>query len=103
MSSELIKICAQLASSGKKPSVALLKAKARGKYHLTELVSALNTWQANPNFEAEEEAQSQASVIESETIDMATRVTRLEAENLELHKRITELESLVVKLRNDSR
>jgi hypothetical protein len=70
-----ISICAnQLANAGKKPTVALVKAKLRQAVPLPTLISTLKTWQHEPDFIAANSSQTnqieaQKSTEESELIN----------------------------------
>jgi hypothetical protein len=70
-----ISICAnQLANAGKKPTVALVKAKLRQAVPLPTLISTLKTWQHEPDFIAANSNQinqieAQKSTEESELIN----------------------------------
>ena len=70
-----ISICAnQLANAGKKPTVALVKAKLRQAVPLPTLISTLKTWQHEPDFitsntSQAKEIEPQKSTRDSELIN----------------------------------
>lgn len=87
---EIISVCQQLASEGKEPSVALIKARLSNKQPLPMIIAGLKQWQANPNVKAEAEPIEQKGEA---TLPLEQRVAQLEAEVLELKNIIKQLQA----------
>lgn len=88
----LLSICAQLAKQGKQPSVGLVKARSKSKFHLAEIVAAVQYWKNNPDWEA-------SAIEDSNKVENEIEVTDNESELIiKLEQRVTTLEATVATL-----
>ena len=72
----LLSICSQLAKQGKTPSVGLVKARAKSNFHLAEIISAVQYWKNNPDWEgniveAPEEVTNEIDLNEEDSEQIA--------------------------------
>lgn len=91
MDRNLLIICQNLAKQGKTPSVALLKAKAPKNFHLSELVSAVQHWKANPEL-ALQEVDEKVDTTQSNQVIEEMSKAELTQRVLQLEERLTMLE-----------
>ncbi len=99
----LLSICAQLAKQGKQPSIGLLKAKSKSKFHLADIIAAVQYWKSNPDWEATQKAEIDETQVadnlmsnELDSIEgLIHRVTYLES-------KVEKIESILAQLTNKS-
>ena len=85
---EISRICQQLVDEGKKPSVALIKARLPNSIPLPIIINSLQKWRSNPMVElAESELKN---VTTGEKITLEHRIESLE-------KEVEYLKSLILK------
>ena len=88
--SEIVNICQQLASEGKEPSVALIKARLTQTLPLPMIIAGLKSYKANPK-QTLVEQRTKAPTKASTSLEQ--RVKQLETELFVLKKTIPQLQS----------
>jgi len=98
-----ILVCAnQLANEGKKPTVALIKAKLAKPAPLPSIISTLKTWQHDPEFiavtrEEDIELNSESNPPSSEEVKLIIQQT-LNDELAEMKRELNDLKELIKQL-----
>lgn len=96
MNQILFNVCQQLINDGKTPSVALLKAKAPKSVHLSEIISTVQMWKANPEtFDSSklELPEDSTKIDKPDTLNNEQLTARVCA----LEEKISHLEALLQK------
>lgn len=101
----LLSICFQLVKQGKQPSVGLVKAKAKSKFHLAEIIAAVQYWKTHPDWQPDnegiiEEQSHQADVTQTDAeliLQLNQRVSFLENKVMILEKVVAELKQTIDK------
>lgn len=97
---EILIFANQIANTGNKPTVALLKAKLKKKVPLPTIISTLKTWRHDPDFIAlpedktiiiEKEANNSAIKKDSFSDDLHHELAGMKKEILELKELVKEL------------
>jgi hypothetical protein len=96
---EILILANQLANTGYKPTVAMIKAKLNKKVPLPVIISTLRIWQHDPSFISKPE-QQQYDVTEETNIAVETNNFRqnLNNELAQIKQEIIELKQLVTQL-----
>jgi cell fate (sporulation/competence/biofilm development) regulator YmcA (YheA/YmcA/DUF963 family) len=97
---EILILANQLANTGYKPTVAMIKAKLNKKVPLPVIISTLRIWQHDPSFISKPEQQQQYDVTEETNIAVETNNFRqnLNDELAQIKQEIIELKQLVTQL-----
>ncbi len=90
---EILTIANKIANSGKKPTVALIKTKLSQTVPLPLLISALKTWQHDPEFISLSESKPQKNIKPREEADPLHHA--LSEELKEMKQEIVELKLLM--------
>lgn len=83
---DTIALCQALVKEGKKPSVGLVRSRARGKLSIPEAIKGIQHWQAHPDQVIEQPAPNALNNIAPTTLE--ERVAVLEKQVLELTERL---------------
>lgn len=98
ISDEILVLANQIANSGHKPSVALIKTKLNKKVPLPEIIANLKVWQHDPNFiSLPKDNEAEQTSLENQVISRSFEQT-LNEELTTMKNEIRELKQLVTKL-----
>lgn len=102
---EILILANQIANSGRKPTVALIKTKLKQKLPLPVIISTLKSWQHDPSFIAFSEEKQ--AIFEKEKSDSKVNTKpfeqELQDELASMKKEILELKQLVQELINQQK
>lgn len=93
---EILILANQLANAGKKPTVALIKAKLNKKVPLPVIISTLKVWQHEPNFISKPEEE--CDITEESNTEADSYRQDLNDELAQMKQEIIELKQLVKQL-----
>ncbi len=96
---EILGLANQLANNGKKPTVALIKAKLTKSVPLPTIISTLKTWQHDPSFIVQAQESEQANIeVNSDSLETEPLRQLLNEELGQMKADIVELKQLIQEL-----
>lgn len=98
ISDEILVLANQIANSGKKPTVALIKTKLNKKVSLPVIISTLKGWQHEPSFVTLAEDKEKSTESNSSLLISGSFEKELNEDLVKMKKEIHELKALVKQL-----
>ena len=95
---EMLILVNQLANAGKKPTVAMIKAKLSKKVPLPVIISTLKVWQHDPNFITTTDEKHEITEKENTAVEIDTFKQNLNSELAQMKQDIIELKQQVKQL-----